>query len=97
VLRLLGAELRHDHREMAHTLRKPASTTYPGPERPPAPPVPPPARPPVPPSAPPSAPEPARPQGQGCLFALSQLPLIGFLAFIAMLLLAAAVHDLFFL
>lgn len=90
MLRLLGAELRHDHREMAHTLRKPASsTTHPGPERRAAP---------VPRPVP--APRPARPpagENRGCLFAIAQLPLIGFLAFIAILLLVGAVHDLFLL
>ncbi|MBB0246139.1 hypothetical protein [Streptomyces alkaliphilus] len=37
------------------------------------------------------------PEAGGCLFALSQPPLMGFLAFIAGLLLIASVHDLFFL
>ncbi|WP_461110494.1 hypothetical protein [Streptomyces calidiresistens] len=37
------------------------------------------------------------PEAGGCLFALSQPPLMGFLAFIATLLLIASVHDLFFL
>lgn len=36
-------------------------------------------------------------EGRGCLFALSQLPLIFFLGFIATLLLLGALHDLFVL
>ncbi|MER0444605.1 hypothetical protein ACFYM2_13755 [Streptomyces sp. NPDC006711] len=42
----------------------------------------------------PSAPD---PQARGCLFALSQPPLMIFLGVIGALLLMAAVHDLFLL
>ncbi|MBX7468178.1 MULTISPECIES: hypothetical protein [Streptomyces] len=42
----------------------------------------------------PSAPD---PQARGCLFALSQPPLMIFLGVIGFLLLMAAVHDLFLL
>ncbi|MFE0737087.1 hypothetical protein [Streptomyces sp. NPDC058855] len=41
--------------------------------------------------------EPAAEEPRGCLFALSQPPLMIFLAVIGALLLAAAVHDLFVL
>lgn len=40
---------------------------------------------------------PASGERRGCLFALSQLPLILFLAVIGLLLLFTAVHDLFLL
>lgn len=40
---------------------------------------------------------PADPEPQGCLFALSQPPLMFFLALIGALLLLTAVHDLFLL
>ncbi|MET7640527.1 hypothetical protein [Streptomyces sp. NPDC005438] len=54
-----------------------------------------PPRAPVPPGTalPETLPEPPR----GCLFALSQPPLMGFLALIALLVGGAAVHDLFLL
>ncbi|MDK1473435.1 hypothetical protein QNO07_08370 [Streptomyces sp. 549] len=39
----------------------------------------------------------ARDEPRGCLFALSQPPLMLFLAFIGTLLLVAAVHDLYLL
>ncbi|SDJ89785.1 hypothetical protein [Streptomyces indicus] len=57
---------------------------------------------PAPPATPsaPSAPTPeARPapEARGCLFALSQPPLMIFLGVIGCLLLAAAIHDLFLL
>lgn len=40
---------------------------------------------------------PAGPETRGCLFALSQPPLMFFLAFIGALFLLTAVHDLFLL
>ncbi|MCX5197815.1 hypothetical protein OOK31_28655 [Streptomyces sp. NBC_00249] len=40
---------------------------------------------------------PLTPEGRGCLFALSQPPLMIFLAVIGTLLLLAAVHDLYLL
>ncbi|GAA0292280.1 hypothetical protein GCM10010302_33610 [Streptomyces polychromogenes] len=40
---------------------------------------------------------PASPEARGCLFALSQPPLMIFLAVIGLLLLLAAVHDLYLL
>lgn len=45
----------------------------------------------------PLSPRPRVPQGRGCLFALSQLPLILFLAVIGGLLLITALHDFFLL
>ncbi|WP_181138693.1 hypothetical protein [Streptomyces sp. Ru73] len=46
---------------------------------------------------PPRAPDPAAPSSRGCLFALSQPPLMLFLTVIGVLLLVGAVHDLFLL
>ncbi|NGO74981.1 hypothetical protein G6045_04685 [Streptomyces sp. YC504] len=51
---------------------------------------------PAPPTNPPTVPAPASEQ-RGCLFALSQPPLMIFLGVIGCLLLAAAMHDLFLL
>ncbi|MFI6939954.1 hypothetical protein ACIBI4_11835 [Streptomyces sp. NPDC050418] len=51
---------------------------------------------PAPAANPPTPPGPA-PEARGCLFALSQPPLMIFLGVIGCLLLAAAVHDLFLL
>ncbi|MEU9802794.1 hypothetical protein [Streptomyces sp. NPDC051000] len=45
----------------------------------------------------PVAEDPAAERGRGCLFALSQPPLMIFLGVIGTLLLLAAVHDLFLL
>ncbi|WP_185921604.1 hypothetical protein [Streptomyces sp. WAC06614] len=45
----------------------------------------------------PAAHTPAAEEPRGCLFALSQPPLMIFLAVIGVLLLCAAVHDLFLL
>lgn len=45
----------------------------------------------------PPAPAPVPEEPKGCLFALSQPPLMIFLAVIGVLLLLAAVHDLFLL
>lgn len=47
----------------------------------------------------PDAPEPHSdvPEPRGCLFALSQPPLMLFLAFIGLLFLLSAMHDLFLL
>ncbi|MFE2155055.1 hypothetical protein ACFXJO_24615 [Streptomyces lavendulae] len=42
-------------------------------------------------------PDPLAPEGRGCLFALSQPPLMIFLGVIGALLLFAAVHDLYLL
>ncbi|WP_199549825.1 hypothetical protein [Streptomyces sp. N35] len=50
----------------------------------------------APPTNPPTVPAPASEQ-RGCLFALSQPPLMIFLGVIGCLLLAAAMHDLFLL
>ncbi|MFE7354762.1 hypothetical protein ACFU8Q_16565 [Streptomyces sp. NPDC057543] len=48
-------------------------------------------------TSPGDAPAPADEEPRGCLFALSQPPLMIFLAVIGSLLLMAAVHDLFML
>jgi hypothetical protein len=48
-------------------------------------------------SAPAPVPAPAAQEPRGCLFALSQPPLMIFLGVIGTLLLLAAVHDLFLL
>ncbi|MEV6327428.1 hypothetical protein [Streptomyces sp. NPDC051909] len=52
---------------------------------------------PVPGAAPPASAVPVAEEPRGCLFALSQPPLMIFLAVIGALLLMAAVHDLFLL
>ncbi|WP_415948641.1 hypothetical protein [Streptomyces sp. KLOTTS4A1] len=59
----------------------------------------PPANPPKPPVHAPPVPTPPAPAAEqrGCLFALSQPPLMIFLGVIGCLLLAAAVHDIFLL
>ncbi|MBU7599945.1 hypothetical protein MTQ01_17880 [Streptomyces sp. XM4193] len=41
--------------------------------------------------------QPGAPEPRGCLYALSQPPLMLFLAFIGLLFLLAAMHDLFLL
>ncbi|KOU38847.1 hypothetical protein ADK53_11200 [Streptomyces sp. WM6373] len=49
------------------------------------------------PAVPVAVPDPVADEPRGCLFALSQPPLMIFLAVIGILLLLAAVHDLFLL
>ncbi|GLV84103.1 hypothetical protein Slala03_37920 [Streptomyces lavendulae subsp. lavendulae] len=51
----------------------------------------------VPPARAAAPPVPLAPEGRGCLFALSQPPLMIFLGVIGALLLFAAVHDLYLL
>ncbi|MBO0514292.1 hypothetical protein [Streptomyces beijiangensis] len=48
-------------------------------------------------TAPTSAPDTSAPEPRGCLYALSQPPLMIFLGVVGGLLLMAAVHDLFLL